>query len=79
MRFFFLIYILKKQLFTLAGVAQLAGHCPANQKVPGLIPSEGTCLGCCFIPWVRACATGNRWMVLSHQCFSPSSSLPSPF
>ena len=33
----------------LAGVAQLVGHCPAKQKVAGLIPSQGTCLGCRFI------------------------------
>ena len=27
---------------TLAGVSQLVGHCPANQKLMGLIPNQGT-------------------------------------
>lgn len=53
----FLIYILKKQLFTLAGVARVVGHHPANRKVPGLIPGQGTSLGCCLTPRARACAT----------------------
>ena len=30
----------------LAGVAQWNEHKPLNLKVPGLIPSQGTCLGC---------------------------------
>ena len=30
----------------LAGVAQLIEHWPVNQRVAGLIPSQGTCLGC---------------------------------
>ena len=31
---------------TLAGVAQWIECRPANQRVAGLIPSQGTCLGC---------------------------------
>ena len=31
---------------TLAGVAQWTEHWPANQKVTGWIPSQGTSLGC---------------------------------
>ena len=34
----------------LASVAQLAGLCPANWKVVGSIPSQGTCLGCSLVP-----------------------------
>ena len=30
---------------TLAGVAQWTEHGPANQRVAGSIPSQGTCLG----------------------------------
>ena len=30
----------------LNGAAQWVGHCPANQKVTGSIPGQGTCLGC---------------------------------
>ena len=31
---------------SLAGVAQWIECRPANQRVSGLIPSQGTCLGC---------------------------------
>ena len=31
---------------TLAGVAQQIGRQPANQRVAGSIPGQGTCLGC---------------------------------
>ena len=33
-------------MLALAGVAQLTEHQPANQKVAGSIPNEGTFLGC---------------------------------
>ena len=39
----------------LAGVAQWIECWPVNQRVSGLIPSEGTCLGCRFGPWWGAC------------------------
>ena len=41
----------------LMGVAQWTGHCPANQKVASLIPSQGTCLGCGL---VSGCGTCDR-------------------
>ena len=33
-------------IFALAGVAQWIECWPANQRVTGSIPSQGTCLGC---------------------------------
>ena len=36
---------------TLAGVAQWIERQPANQRVTGSIPSQGTCLGCRPGPW----------------------------
>ena len=36
----------KPQCVTLAGVAQWIEPGPVNQRVAGLIPSQGTCLGC---------------------------------
>ena len=35
-----------QELLALAGVAQWIEHGPANRKVVGSIPSQGTCLGC---------------------------------
>ena len=32
--------------YALAGAAQWIEHQPANKRVAGLIPSQGTCLGC---------------------------------
>ena len=37
-----------------AGVAQWIEHGPTNQRVTGLIPSEGTYLGCRLSPQFRA-------------------------
>ena len=58
----------------LAGVAQWIEYRPANQRVAGSIPSQGTCLGCRPGPQYgahqRQPATTCRW-------FSPSFSLPS--
>ena len=39
----------------LAGVAQWTEHQPANQRVTGLCPSQGTCLGCGQGPQWGAC------------------------
>ena len=39
----------------LAGVAQWIEHQPANQRVGGSIPSQGTCLGCGPGPLQGAC------------------------
>ena len=36
---------LKKNIAALAGTAQWIEHGPVNQRVAGLIPSQGTCLG----------------------------------
>ena len=36
---------LNKVSVALTGVAPWVGHHPANQKVTGSIPSQGTCLG----------------------------------
>ena len=36
----------KKNKSALAGVAQWTERWPVNQRVTGLIPSQGTCLGC---------------------------------
>ena len=36
----------KNRQGALAGVAQWIEREPANQRVAGLIPSQGTCLGC---------------------------------
>ena len=35
-----------EKCWALDGVAQWVEHWPANQKVAGLIPGQGTCLGC---------------------------------
>ena len=39
----------------LAGVAQWVECQPVNQKATGLIPSQGTCLGCGPGPQYEAC------------------------
>ena len=41
----------KTKLSALAGVAQWTVCRPANQRVAGSIPSQGTCLGCGLGPW----------------------------
>ena len=43
--------ILKFSSLALAGVAQWIEHGPVNQRVTGLIPSQGTCLGYGPSPW----------------------------
>ena len=62
----------------LAGVAQLVGHCSANQKVADLIPGQGICLGCGFGPLLGMCKRQLIHVSLSHQCFSPSLFLSLP-
>ena len=73
-------------------MAQLIVHRPAKQKVIGSIPDQGTCLDCGFspgqmllLPPVPTSVPG--WDMdekqpvagsLSHRCFSPFFSLPSP-
>ena len=41
--------------YALAGVAQWIEHWPADQRVIGLTPSQGTCLGCRTGPWLGVC------------------------
>ena len=48
--FFFL-----RVFLALAGVAQWIEHQPANRRVAGSIPSQGTSLGCGPGPQLRAC------------------------
>ena len=45
----------KNKLTALAGVAQWIECQPANQRVSGSIPSQGTCLGCRPGPQWGAC------------------------
>ena len=40
------MYLLIERGKALAGVAQWIECWPANERVTGLIPSQGTCLGC---------------------------------
>ena len=49
----------------LAGVAQWIERRPVNQGVAGLIPSQGTCLGCRPVPG------GGSGEATTHYCFSP--------
>ena len=76
----YILYIFFKTLeLTLAGVAQLVGHHPANQKVTSSVTSQGTCLGCRFGPWLgRMQEDTNRYFSLTSMILSLSFSLPSP-
>ena len=57
----------------LAGVAQVVGHHPAKQKVSGLIPTQGTCLGCRFGP------QSGQVQEATNQCFPLTLMFLSPF
>ena len=55
-------------------------HCPVNQKVMGLIPGEGTCLGCGFslcLGCAREANNGCFSLTLMFLSFSLSLSLKS--
>ena len=68
----------RKYLFlALTGVAQWVDH-PANQKVAGSIPSQGTCLGCGPGPQLGVHERQLIDVSFAHQYFSPSFSLPCP-
>ena len=56
----------------LAGVAQGAGHHPANQKAASWTPSPGTGLGCGLGAWLGVCEGQLMDVSVTHQCFSPS-------
>ena len=58
-----------KMRISLAGVAQWIGCRPANQRVTGLIPSQGTYLGC-----KPDSPVGGMQEATTHWCFS----FPSP-
>ena len=45
---------------------------PANQRVAGSIPSQGTCPGCGSGPRLGECERQLVEVSLTHQCFSPS-------
>ena len=53
----FILMIFQNSGFTsaLAGVAPWIKHWPVNWAVTGLIPSQGTCLGCRPGPWLGVC------------------------
>ena len=53
----------------LTGVAQWAGCHHRNQKEAGLIPGQGTCLGCGPGLWFRVC---ERQPINVSLCLSPS-------
>ena len=59
--------------FALTCVAQLVGSHLANREAAGLIPSQGTSLGCWFDAWLGSVPID---VSLLHQCFSLSLSLP---
>ena len=62
----------------LTDVAQCIECRPANRKVTGSIPSEGTCLGYRPGPQLGPCERKPIEVSLAHQCFPPclSPSLP---
>ena len=53
-------------------VAQLVEHRLVKQKVAGLIPSQGTCLGCGPLPNGGVCERQPINISFTHQCVSPS-------
>ena len=57
----------KSEMFlALAGVAQWIEHWPVNQRVAGLIPSQGTCLGCGPGPHLGVCERQPIGVSLTH-------------
>ena len=62
----------KKQGVALASWLSWLKHLAVDQKIAGLIPSQGAYLGCGVWPLVRECTGGNWLMFLSLQCFSLS-------
>ena len=63
---------IKKGNVALAGVAQWTGCQPADQKATGLIPSQGTRLGCKPGPWLGVWERQLIDLSLSHWSFPPS-------
>ena len=56
----------EKQGLALAGVAQQIEHQPEKQKVTGLIPDQGTCLGCGPGPQLGVCERQPLDVSLTH-------------
>ena len=56
----------------LTSVAQLLGRRPRKQKVPGMLPGQGTCLGHGLVPWV-GCLHQPIFLSLSFSLPSPLS------
>ena len=64
----------QKSIAALAGVAQWTECLPANQRVAGLIPSQGTCMD--YRPGPQlGCARGNHTLMFLSLPFSLPSSL----
>ena len=61
----------------LAGVTQWIECQPANRKVTGSIPSQGTCLGCRPGPQLGACERQPTDVSLTHWYFCPFLPFPS--
>ena len=73
------LFLWKMASGALAGVAQLVGYHPTNQKVTGSIPGQGKCLGCGFGPQSgRVREATDRCFSLTSMFVSLSFSLPSP-
>ena len=65
--------IIAKNQLPLAGIAQWVGHCPANQKVAGLIPSQAHA-------WIPGWGPANRYFShTSKAIFLPSLSINKTF
>ena len=58
----------REEISALLGVAQWIEHWPANWEVAGLIPSEGTCLGCRPGPQSRVCERQTIDVSPAHWC-----------
>ena len=62
---------------TLTGVAHWVGHCSTKQKVTGLIPGQGTCLGRGCSPWLgHVWEAADRYVSLTSMFLSLSPSFP---
>ena len=75
---FYLLFNVSIRTLALTGVAQWIECQPARQKLAGLIPSQGTCLGCGPDPQLGAWERQLIYVSLTHRCFSPSLSLSLP-
>ena len=72
------VELLGNEYVALAGEAQWTECWPANPKVIGLIPGQGTCLGCGPGPQLGVCKRQPIDVSLAHWHFSPSLSASLP-